>query len=72
MLADQFSNSLIDFCSVVTKIRLINELNDKELRLGVVNTKSTWHNQYKDSAWVYVGNLPFDLSEGDVICVCSQ
>jgi RNA-binding motif X-linked protein 2 len=25
-----------------------------------------------DSAWVFIGGLPYDLSEGDVICVFSQ
>nr|CAB3265487.1 RNA-binding motif protein, X-linked 2 [Phallusia mammillata] len=58
--------------NVITKIRLLNEVNAKELRLGVTGTKSSWHNQYKDSAWVYVGSLPYELSEGDVICVLSQ
>ena len=28
--------------------------------------------QYSDSAWVFIGGLPYDLSEGDVICVFSQ
>ena len=28
--------------------------------------------QYKDSAWIYSGGLPYDLTEGDIICVFSQ
>ena len=28
--------------------------------------------QYKDSAWIFTGGLPYDLTEGDVICVFSQ
>ena len=28
--------------------------------------------QYKDSAWIFAGGLPYDLTEGDVICVFSQ
>jgi RNA-binding motif X-linked protein 2 len=32
----------------------------------------SWHAQYKDSAYVYAGGLPNDLSEGDLIVVFSQ
>ena len=28
--------------------------------------------QYKDSAWIFAGGLPYDLTEGDIICVFSQ
>ena len=28
--------------------------------------------QYKDSAWIFTGGLPYDLTEGDVVCVFSQ
>lgn len=49
----------------------IQKLNEKELELGIIGKKS-WHDEYKGSAWVYIGGLPFDLSEGDVICVFSQ
>ena len=27
---------------------------------------------YKDSAWIFIGGLNYDLSEGDIICVFSQ
>lgn len=45
------------------------KLSEAELKHG---QKSSWHDQYKDSAWVFVGGLPYELSEGDVICVFSQ
>lgn len=32
----------------------------------------SWHQQYKDSAWIFIGGLNYDLTEGDVICVFSQ
>lgn len=51
-------------------VREIQRLNEKELARGT--TSGSWHDQYKDSAWVYVGNMPFELTEGDVICVMSQ
>lgn len=58
--------------NILTKIKLINELNEKELRLNIAGTKASWHEQYRESAWIYAGGLPFELSEGDVICVFSQ
>uniref|UniRef100_A0A8C4R4M8 RNA-binding motif protein, X-linked 2 n=1 Tax=Eptatretus burgeri TaxID=7764 RepID=A0A8C4R4M8_EPTBU len=55
----------------LTKVKLINELNEKEARLGVAE-KTSWHKQYRDSAWIFVGGLPYELTEGDIICVFSQ
>ena len=48
------------------------KMNERELSLGLTGTSSSWHREYEDSAWVYVGGLPYDLTEGDVICVFSQ
>ncbi|CAF0957214.1 unnamed protein product [Adineta ricciae] len=56
----------------ITKARLLNELNEKELQTGAANTNKSWHNVYRESAWIYVGGLDFQLTEGDVLCVFSQ
>ncbi|GAA6236412.1 RNA-binding motif protein, X-linked 2-like, partial [Lates japonicus] len=55
----------------LTKVKLINELNEREANLGV-NESVSWHNVYKDSAWIFVGGFPYELTEGDIICVFSQ
>ncbi|CAD5229803.1 unnamed protein product [Bursaphelenchus okinawaensis] len=56
-----------------TKIRLQNELNEKELKLGYAgDTSKSWHSVYKDSAWIHVGGLDFGLTEGDLLAVFSQ
>lgn len=47
----------------------VTKLSELELKRG---GKSSWHDQYKHSAWIFVGGLPYDLSEGDVVCVFSQ
>ncbi|ORX73256.1 hypothetical protein DL89DRAFT_202705, partial [Linderina pennispora] len=52
-------------------VQNIKRLNEAEARTGLDQTAS-WHEQYKDSAYIFVGGLPFDLTEGDVICVFSQ
>ncbi|KAK0190471.1 hypothetical protein F5146DRAFT_1044387 [Armillaria mellea] len=43
-------------------VREINAINEAELRLGVTGS---WHDTYKDSAYIY-------LTEGDVIAIFSQ
>ena len=50
----------------------IQRINAAELENGSVGTSASWHAKYADSAWVYVGNLPLQLTEGDIICVMSQ
>ncbi|XP_073495766.1 RNA-binding motif protein, X-linked 2 [Phyllobates terribilis] len=55
----------------LTKVKLINELNAREAKLGVKESVS-WHQDYKDSAWLFLGGLPYELTEGDLICVFSQ
>ncbi|VDD80587.1 unnamed protein product [Mesocestoides corti] len=56
----------------ITQTKNQNAMNERELRLGYTGTESSWHRQYKDSAWIFVGGLNYDLTEGDVICVFSQ
>ena len=53
-------------------MRQLTKLNERELSAGHSGTKTSWHEQYRDSAWVFVGGLPFDLTEGDVLAVFSQ
>ena len=33
---------------------------------------ASWHQQYKDSAYINFGGLPYELSEGDVLVIFSQ
>lgn len=55
----------------MNSIRAIQSLNKRELENGV-STKASWHADYRDTAYVYVGGLPFDLSEGDILTIFSQ
>uniref|UniRef100_A0A8C9LZH8 RNA-binding motif protein, X-linked 2 n=1 Tax=Piliocolobus tephrosceles TaxID=591936 RepID=A0A8C9LZH8_9PRIM len=57
--------------NALTKVKLINELNEGEVKLGVAD-KVSWHSEYKDSTWIFLGGLPYELTEGDIICVFSQ
>ncbi|XP_041774235.1 RNA-binding motif protein, X-linked 2 [Anopheles merus] len=53
----------------MTNMKNVTKLSEQDLKLG---GKSSWHDQYKSSAWIFVGGLPYDLTEGDVLCVFSQ
>lgn len=33
---------------------------------------ASWHADYRDTAYIYIGGLPFELSEGDVMTIFSQ
>lgn len=55
--------------NVVNEIQRINEI---ELEKGLVHTSASWHTKYQDSAWIHAGNLPNQLTEGDIICIMSQ
>eukprot|EP00904_Undaria_pinnatifida_P004248 jgi/Undpi1/13824/HiC_scaffold_9.g03475.m1 len=52
-------------------IQEIKRINERELQQGV-SSKASWHHEYKDSAWVFAGGFPYDLTEGDLLCVMSQ
>ena len=55
----------------MNSIRKIRELNDRELEHGI-SPEASWHADYRDTAYIYIGGLPFDLSEGDIIAIFSQ
>ena len=55
----------------MNSIREIQRLNKQELENNV-STGASWHNDYRDTAYVYVGGLPFTLTEGDIITIFSQ
>jgi len=66
----------------MNRVKEIERVNRKELALqlaadtvgnaGKWDVNKSWHAQYKDSAYVYVGGLPDQLSEGDIVIVFSQ
>lgn len=60
---------MIDKMNPLTNMKNVLKLSAQELA-GL--NKTSWHDQYRDSAWLFVGGLPYDLTEGDVICIFSQ
>jgi len=66
----------------MNRVKEVQRINAKDLALqvqsdtvgnaGKWDVNKSWHAQYKDSAYVYVGGLPVDLSEGDIVIIFSQ
>ena len=52
-------------------IRQTQLLNKRELE-NAIPPSASWHADYRDTAYVYVGGLPFDVSEGDIVTIFSQ
>ena len=55
----------------MNQIRAIQALNKREIENGVP-PEASWHTDYRDTAFVNFGGLPYELSEGDVITIFSQ
>ncbi|KAF2153003.1 RNA-binding domain-containing protein [Myriangium duriaei CBS 260.36] len=52
-------------------IKQIQRLNQRELDNSIPSSAS-WHTDYRDTAYIYIGGIPLDLSEGDIITIFSQ
>ncbi|KAF3935985.1 hypothetical protein ABW20_dc0103659 [Dactylellina cionopaga] len=52
-------------------IREVRALTRREIEEGVPDSAS-WHQDYRHTAYVFIGGLPFELSEGDIIAIFSQ
>jgi RNA-binding motif protein, X-linked 2 len=50
-------------------VKEISRINDAELQMGI---SGSWHDEYKDSAYIFIGGLNYELTEGDVITIFSQ
>ncbi|KAH9603843.1 hypothetical protein KSS87_005963 [Heliosperma pusillum] len=55
----------------LTLVRRTQNINAKEAELGI-SDEASWHANYKDSAYVFVGGIPYDLTEGDLLAVFAQ
>lgn len=55
----------------LTLVKRTQQINQKEASLGI-SDEASWHAKYKDSAYVFVGGVPFDLTEGDLVAVFAQ
>lgn len=52
-------------------IRQTQLLNKRELE-NAIPPSASWHADYRDTAYIYIGGIPLDVSEGDVVTIFSQ
>jgi RNA recognition motif-containing protein len=57
--------------NLLSKIKQIQRLNEQELKYKIGYTAS-WHYKYRDSAYIYIGGFPKEITEGDLVIVFSQ
>ncbi|PWN27461.1 RNA-binding domain-containing protein [Jaminaea rosea] len=60
----------------MNNVRSTQKVNDDELariaKHGEAATRGSWHDEFRDSAVIYVGGLDPRLTEGDVLTIFSQ
>lgn len=47
-------------------------VSELELARGILDQRESWHHDYKDQAYIYIGNLNKSMTEGDLLTVFSQ
>ena len=55
----------------MNKIKQIEKLTLDELDKQI-KPNASWHDEYRKSAYVYVGGLNYNLNEGDITIIFSQ
>lgn len=56
----------------MSQAKNINKISERELESGILKPELSWHNEYKDRAYVYIGGLNRDLTEADILTIFSQ
>ena len=55
----------------LTKIKIIKQLSERELENHTSNSAS-WHMKYKNSSYIHISGLNYEMNEGDIVTVFSQ
>ena len=55
----------------LTQIKNQQKATQREIAAGFSESAS-WHAKFRHSAYIFVGGLPYTLTEGDVLAVFSQ
>ena len=60
------------FKEAMNQIRAIQRINDTELSSGILSPNLSWHNEYKDRAYIFIGGLNVELTEADILTIFTQ
>ena len=55
---------------MINKIKSIIRLSEHELE-NLTPITASWHQEYQNSAYIYVGGLNYQMNEGDIVAVFS-
>ncbi|GBG67797.1 hypothetical protein CBR_g921 [Chara braunii] len=55
----------------LTQVKNTQKATQREVDAGIQDGAS-WHARYKESAYIFTGGLPYDLTEGDLLAVFAQ
>ncbi|CEP60371.1 U2 snRNP complex subunit IST3 LALA0_S01e09208g [Lachancea lanzarotensis] len=56
----------------MNQIKSIQRLSLQELESGILAPSASWHHDYRDQAYIFIGGLNKELTEGDVLTIFSQ
>ena len=56
----------------LTNIKNTQRATRREIDAGIAGDRGSWHARFAHSAFIFVGGLPFELTEGDLLAVFSQ
>ncbi|CCH63177.1 hypothetical protein TBLA_0J01830 [Henningerozyma blattae CBS 6284] len=56
----------------MSQYKKIQQLNDTELQNNILSIEKSWHYNYIDYGYIFIGNLNKNLTEGDILTVFSQ
>ncbi|GME84672.1 unnamed protein product [Ambrosiozyma monospora] len=55
----------------MNQVRKIEKLNEQELQSNT-SFSASWHQDYRDTSYIFIGNLPSKLDEEDILTIFSQ
>lgn len=56
----------------MNQIKSIERINNAELEQGILSPEKSWHEEYRNQAYIFVGGLNRELTEADILTVFSQ
>ncbi|SMN17719.1 similar to Saccharomyces cerevisiae YIR005W IST3 Component of the U2 snRNP, required for the first catalytic step of splicing and for spliceosomal assembly [Maudiozyma saulgeensis] len=56
----------------MNQIKSTQRINSAELEQGILDPAKSWHHEYVEQAYIYIGGLNKELTEGDIVTIFSQ
>lgn len=64
-------SEIFSYILTASNVKAIQKLNEQELEQNIP-FKASWHQEYKNTSFVYVGHLHPELTESDLLTIFSQ